>query len=119
MMLKISILRKEHVEDRIAERAFLLYDEFFKEAEKQLKKRGRKGRLKLTFAPYDGAKVVVGDGALTVTVDNEKYYLVGEADEVSNEMWELKIRTVLSEEMSPRALRKESIQIKFDKVELD
>jgi hypothetical protein len=117
--LRISIIRRQHVDDRIAERAFLLSDEFFKEAEKQLKKRERKGRLSLTFAPYDGAKVVVGDGALAVTVDNEKYYLAGEAGEVSHGMWELKVRTVLSGEMSPRALRKESTQIKFDKVELD
>jgi hypothetical protein len=119
MTLKISVIRQRHVDDRIVERAFLSPEEFLREAERNLEKRARKGKLSLTFAPYDGAKVIVGDGALTVTIDNEKYYLVGEADEVSHETWELKIRTVLSGEMSPRAQRKESSQIKFEFVELD
>jgi hypothetical protein len=117
--LKISVIRKNHVDDRIVERSFLSPEEFFREVEKKIEKKVRKGKLLITFAPYDGAKVVVGDGALTVTVDNEKYYLAGEAGEVSHGMWELKIRTILSGEMSPRALRKENVQIEFDEIELD
>jgi|GEM_PF-5111057 len=116
-VIRIYMLRKEHVEKRVRERLGLSYEEFRREMEISLRKKERKGKLKLFFAPAKGAKNPVGDGEISLTINGKHSYIVGEMSEIFPGMWELKVKTVLGEGMIPRELSElKSVPIPVDKV---
>jgi len=115
-IVRINMLRKEHVEKRVRERLGLSYEEFISQISSSLQRRAGKS-LKIYFAPLYGAKYPVGDGEINLTINGKNFYIAGEFSEVFPGMWELKVRTVLGEGMIPRELsEKKSIPIPVDKV---